>query len=420
MASPKGGNLGALIGLILSIFVIIVLVFVCYQLNSQVTEAKSKVTTLQEDIREEDQKQIKVRADLQKLNKVVHGSTNPVDPEILRRDYLDTALGTLKTILEQEQYASEQFSTDLRSQGKIEDKPYEYMTQLFRDYERMLAAVIPELNRLRAARDEADGSYARARETARQERRDLEQQIEQLRQEKGRLENEKIEAAKEWDSEKRRLLNEKDEIQRETEKLREDAFVAEARLQSTISKLEERIRQMHEKEQRSLADTDADGEIVHANHRLGRAWIDIGRKDRLRRGVTFEVFQYIKGGKRKKKGMIEIKTVEDDHAMAAIISEVDAADPIVKGDLIASPFYDKRKEMVFVFVGDALTNERYERSQLERRVTDFGGRVDEAVSIDTDFVVAIRNAEQSPEFAKAVQFGVVIMREADLLEFIGQ
>ncbi|MHC4392170.1 MAG: BRCT domain-containing protein, partial [Planctomycetota bacterium] len=127
-----------------------------------------------------------------------------------------------------------------------------------------------------------------------------------------------------------------------------------------------------------------------------------------------------KGGKRKKKGMIEVKRVEGETSECAILEQYDRADPIIKGDHIASPFFDKKKEMVFVFVGERLTNDRYERQQLERRIRDFGGRVDDEITIDSDFVIAIKNAEQSPEFAKAVQFGVVIMRESDLLEFIGQ
>ena len=58
--------------------------------------------------------------------------------------------------------------------------------------------------------------------------------------------------------------------------------------------------------------------------------------------------------------------------------------------------------------------------ELVRRIEETGGRVDKTVSIDTDFIVAIENAEQSDEFQKAVQFGVVIMREPELLEYLGR
>jgi NAD-dependent DNA ligase len=283
-----------------------------------------------------------------------------------------------------------------------------------------ISATVPELNRLRAAKLEAVQNRDQSQESKRKEIRDLGVQIETFRQKNGQLEHDMIEAEKGFNMEKRRLLDDKDQVAQELETFREDAFIAEARLQSKISKFEERIRQMTEKDRRSLKDTDADGEIVYADQGLGMGWIDLGRDDRLRRGLTFEVFQYIKGGKRKTKGFIEVKRIDDETSQVSILSQTDPTDPIVKGDYVASPFFDKKKDMVFVFIGERLTNDRYDRVQLERRIHEFGGRVDEAISIDTDFAIAIKNAEQDDAFAKAVQFGVILMRESELLDFIGQ
>lgn len=422
MAGQKGGNLFTLIGLILAIFVILIMVFLTYQMNADNEALALKVRAAQDETEEAREQFKKVSAELQGVNELVHGRNTGVDVAVLRANYLARAHTTIKEVLQQEQFGgvSETFSNELHSKGRIDDKPFTHIEQLFSVYERVVASLVPELNRLRAARVEAESKLDQQRESARKERRELEDQISQLRTEKGRIENEKIEQAKQSDGERRRLLDEKEEVQKTLARAQEDLFVTDAKLRSMILQLEERIQQMKDKRERSLADTDADGEIVHADFRLGQAWIDVGLKDRLRRGTTFEVFQFVKGGKRKIKGMIEVKQVEDDYAVVAVIQERDPTDPIIKGDYIASPFFDRKKEMVFVFVGDGLTNQRYERSQLVRRIQDFGGRVDDNVSIDTDFVVAIKNAEQSPEFQKAVQFGTVIMRESELIEFIGQ
>jgi hypothetical protein len=409
--------------LILSIFVIVILVFLIYSYDSQLKAEQDKVASADDKLKTAQSAVKAERKKLREVNEIVHGSPEPVDISLIRNNILTPAAENVKEILKQETYGSEEFRTALHKTGRIEERKYTALKPVYQDLERIIAATIPEipeLNKLRISRDEADQKWAKALESHRDEVSGIEAQVETLRQKNGRLENEKIEYAKEKENEIRRLLDEKDSIQQETEKIREDAFIAEAKLQSQISLLEERIRQMNEKEMRSLEDTDADGEIVHANQGLGMAWIDLGRKHRLGRGLTFEVFQYIKGGKRKKKGMIEVKRVEGETSECAILEQYDRADPIIKGDHIASPFFDKKKEMVFVFVGESLTNNRYERQQLERRIRDFGGRVDDEITIDSDFVIAIKNAEQSPEFAKAVQFGVVIMRESDLLEFIGQ
>jgi len=429
VASVKGQNLGMLIGLVLSIIVIVILVFMVYTYNADLEKRQRRIVDLKDKVEEKDRSLIQTKQKLQNLNEVVHGDNGDVNIATLRKDYLDRVHVTLKSILEQEKFGglSKDFSAELRKDSKItsararvEDKPFKRIDKAFAVYERIVASLVPELNQLRASRLEADERAQQSRESARKEARDLEDQVAKLRQEKGRIENEKITQASAWDEEKRRLLTDKEQVQNEAAAFKEESFIAEARLKSEISQLNERIQQMTEKKKRSLEDTQEDGEIVLADHRLGKVWIDIGRKHHLRRGLTFKAFQYVKGGMRKYKGLLEVKKVEADHAVAAVVEEFDAADPIVKGDFIASPFYDKKKQMVFVFVGESLTNQRYAKDQLERRIRDFGGRVDDGVSIETDFVIAIRNAEHSPEFQKAVQFGTVIMREAELLEFLGQ
>ncbi len=421
MASPKGGGVGfgLMIGLIVAIFVILGLIYTTYANNSAFHEQVVKVREAEDRAKEADDKLIEERRKVNDLNSLVHGSTNQVDIEKVTRDYLKSAGARLNETLEQEKFSSEEFGKNLHKDGKLAAKEYKHLLEMYGDLFVELGAAIPELNRLRLEKVGAIGELETARTTARKEKAELETALEKERKEKGDLNAKLLEDAKNFDAEKERLLDEKKKVGDEMASKEEAGLIATAKLESEISRLEGRITEITEKRRRSLEETDADGEIVHADQRLGLAWINLGRKDRLRRGTTFDVFQYVKGGVKKSKGKVEIKAIDEDKSQVAILFQTDPSDPIVKGDFVASPFYDGKKEQVFVFAGEP-TAQRYSVEELIRRIEENGGRVDKTVTISTDFLVAMKDAEQTDDFQKGVQFGVIIMREAELLEYLGR
>lgn len=420
MAAGKGGAQGLLIGVVFCIVIILVQVFIAYKLSNQVDALEDQVQTSKQIAKESERKELAVRERLALVNELVHGTTADVDRDAVQRDVLDRAGKLLAEAVEKEKYLSPAYAKALDKNGKLVPRTYTDMLQLYNDLVVQVEAAVPELNFLIERKKEALADAGQTAASARERRRELDEQIDKHKQEYATLLNQKNRDAADYDVQKRRLLADKDQLLKDIEKLREDTSRKEAEQLSKISELEERILQITEKKKRSLADTEADGEVVFAEQGLGMAWVNIGRKHRLRRGLTFQVFQYIKGGTKKPKGMAEVRRLEDDMAQVAILEQFDRADPIVKGDYIASPLFDRNKDMVFVFVGEKLTNDRYEKSQIVRRIEEFGGRVDKQVTIDTDFIVAIKDAEQSDEFRKAVQFGVVILRESELLDFIGR
>jgi hypothetical protein len=423
MASQKGGGVsfGLLIGVIVCVFIIGGLIYVAVSQNGLYHKEVEKVAQAQLEVEEARKKELDANRKYQDLSELVHGSRDPVNRDLIVRDYLKVASAKLRETLEQEKLSSEQVGKDLNKDGKLAEKEYKFLTEIYADLFIELNATLPELNRLRSEKVAALAEVEAARATARKEKSELEEQLEKERKEKGDLNAKLLEDAKAYDAEKQRLLAEKKQVADEMAQKEEERLIAEARLESKIRELESRIVQMEEKKKRSLADTDADGEIVHADQRLGLAWVNIGRNQRVRRGTVFDVFQYVKGGVKKHKGKVEIRALDDDRAQVAILSQSDISDPVVKGDFIASPFYDGRKSMVFVFVGEKLsTRSRYSMDELIRRIEETGGRVDKQITIDTDFAIAIEGAEQNEEFQKAVQFGVVIMREHELLDYIGR
>ncbi len=420
MAAAKTG-MGFLVGLAASILVILILIYVVITQNSKITESTAKVGTLEEELVKRDDTERGLRTQIQNLNLAIGGSTSDVKPDIIRKQYIEGARAKLESVLNLESYLSEDFAKDLHKPVKLEKtKTYTDLLSIYDDLFIQITALVGEINRLVLRRDETLVSLTSSRADKEKAVGELTAQIEDEKTRFGQLQQQKLDVEKEADAKQRELIDAKNAVLAEKEAEHEKSTVEQARLESKINELEGVIQNLRKKELRTLAETTADGEVTHADQRLGLAWINLGQKHNLRRGMTFEVFQYVKGGEKKKKGMVEIRTLEEDLAQCAILAQVDEADPIVKGDWVVSPLYDKEKAPVFVFAGTKVTNDRYNQEELIRRIEETGSRVDREISVETDFVIAIDEAEQDEKFAKAVQFGVIVMREPELLEFLGR
>jgi len=140
----------------------------------------------------------------------------------------------------------------------------------------------------------------------------------------------------------------------------------------------------------------------------------------------------------KIKGVIEVRRVDEDMSQCAIIENQtvthpitgeqvhvpDPNNPIVKGDVIRNPFFDNEEQKTFVFLGTKLQNRYYNLQEIQRKIEDFGAKVARDLSIETDFVVLLgkedEDAEMQEKVRKAAQFGVIFMREDELLEYLGR
>lgn len=421
MAQKSGLNV-LLIPLVLCVLIMLVLVGVAYSFNGEKVKAEKARQDAVAAKEASEQEQVKLQQKIAGVT-VVISDKGDVDPATVVSQFLTTARKDFQEILNSENQLSEEFRQSI---GEVRDvridkgKEYTTLTELIKDLWIPLRASMAEINRIRLDRNKLQKDIEDERVRAKKEKTDLEGQIEALRGERGKLQNQLVEAAKEADAKQRELQDQIEAVRIEKAKLDEEHAIAEARLKSEISRLEGRITELVKKEQRTLAETLADGEVAHADQKLGLAWIDLGRTAGIRRGLKFEVFQYGKGGVKKRKGKVEIRSVEDNLSQCAVIEQTDPFDPIVKGDLISSPLFDKQKQQVFVFIGDKLTNERYGMDELRRRIEENGAKVADQITVDTDFAVAIENAEQDPRFEQAIQFGVIIMREPELLDFLGR
>jgi hypothetical protein len=169
-------------------------------------------------------------------------------------------------------------------------------------------------------------------------------------------------------------------------------------------------------------DQDApDGALAEVANELGKAWIDLGRKDHLMTGLIFRVYQPIKGGKKLYKGKVEVRKVEENLAEVSIVEQVDPDRiPMAPGDRIISPFYDSKKRLIFVFAGTGLRTNDMTQDFLRSKLASYGVDMASDVGITTNFVVALKDYEATKEFKVAQTLGIPVIREEELLEFIGQ
>ena len=187
--------------------------------------------------------------------------------------------------------------------------------------------------------------------------------------------------------------------------------------QATESSLTERIRQLQDQNlllQDQVADLRGernkdllrpedefalvDGQIAGIDGGAGQIFINIGRADKVRLGMTFAVYgsgreirpddagEYPRG-----KATIEVIAVDANAATCRILSET-RGNPVVKGDVIANAVYDPKKTYKFLVWGnfDADRDGRatpQEKMDIEAMILAWGGEVVEELTGGVDFLV---------------------------------
>jgi hypothetical protein len=196
--------------------------------------------------------------------------------------------------------------------------------------------------------------------------------------------------------------------------------IARKRVAYDSSKAEYKRRiyaiQHHREEERERREPD--GEILAIDEARKVAFISLLRKDRLFKGTRFNCYSLEKGGQKLDKGTIEVIDVRDDvSSMAAIVSTIDPAWPLKQGDKIYNDLFegDRLRKMAFAgrFTGK-LSNE--EAANLLRR---FGDEYQDKVQDDTNYLIVADGYEEHPNYKAALEFGVKILREKVLYDYLG-
>jgi hypothetical protein len=161
---------------------------------------------------------------------------------------------------------------------------------------------------------------------------------------------------------------------------------------------------------------EADGTVLLSDPALGYVWIDLGTRDGLMKGMRFHLYALEKGGRRRPKAEIEVLRMDERHSQARILSIVDPQDPPAQGDLVSNDTFERGKPKVFVFAGRLVG--RYNNEDFARKLEDLGHRVEKVVTFDTSYLVAGAGFEKDPNYDRALQLGVRIIREEELYQFM--
>ena len=125
-----------------------------------------------------------------------------------------------------------------------------------------------------------------------------------------------------------------------------------------------------------------DGSILTVSERLGKGWIDLGRLDRVRLGMQFEIRNASTGSV---KGRAEVSRIEENRSEIRILTVADRFDPIIPNDLVLNAIFDPTREPVAVLLGDGYGS--YSEGDMKALLGEIGILVHAEVSNETDYLI---------------------------------
>jgi hypothetical protein len=136
-----------------------------------------------------------------------------------------------------------------------------------------------------------------------------------------------------------------------------------------------------------------DGKIILIDDQAQVVHLNIGIDDHVYQGLTLTVYDRGTSIPEDGKGKAEVEVfdVAKTYSAARIIQS-ELTEPILQGDLVANLIWDADRTNVFVIAGDfdldndgAIDNNGADK--IKTLIENWGGRVDDTITIDTDFVV---------------------------------
>ena len=163
--------------------------------------------------------------------------------------------------------------------------------------------------------------------------------------------------------------------------------------QDDLKSEKEKLSKIEPGPDREVLAYEPDGQIILIDDQAQVVHLNIGIDDHVYQGLTLTV--YDRGTSipedGKGKAEIEVFNVAKTYS-AARITQSELKKPILQGDIVANLIWDTDRINVFVIAGDFdLDNDRVidynGADKIKTLIGKWGGRVADAISIDTDFLV---------------------------------
>ncbi len=192
------------------------------------------------------------------------------------------------------------------------------------------------------------------------------------------------------------LMQQRDQAIDEKNKSKQELLDTMNKLSTTQNRLQEALSKLDVLKPRPKEDVAAyqpDGHILSIEMTSNIVFIDIGSEAKVYPGLTFSVYDrnapIPTDGKNKAE--IEVFNVDKNTATARIIKS-SKKNPIAEGDIIVNLIWDSKATNRFVVAGDFDFNgdggiDRDGATKIKQLIENWGGKVEDSVSIDTDFVI---------------------------------
>jgi hypothetical protein len=192
------------------------------------------------------------------------------------------------------------------------------------------------------------------------------------------------------------LMTQLDEEKNNRKMLDQQLLKTEAELKMTeakVSSVNNELQKVMPPPDSEVAAFKPDGKILLVDNQKKIVHINLGSNDRIYRGLTFAVYDKNAPIPRDGKGKAEIEvfSVEDKISIARIVSS-NPKNPIIENDTIANLIWDSTRPNTFVIAGDFDLDGNGEIDfdavdKLKALIEKWGGKVDDAITIHTDFLL---------------------------------
>ncbi|MEY4534904.1 MAG: hypothetical protein RLZZ246_1222 [Planctomycetota bacterium] len=372
MASRSGSN-GTIIGLVIFVLATVALLVTSIVLWSKYDDARKAAEAARGGQSESDRKADEATQRLGQAVALMVGRTD-ASVEELRKEFEAGENDVVKTMLDKARSDASKLRKDLAAAS---DESKRIQQQLDVAMRRI---------------DEAKQAYDAALEAKGPEFSEREEAIAKTQAELDELKSQLSSAREEVASAGRAR---EEELQGQLEALEGEKNALESRA-GDLQRQVDRIR-VQPKNSAALVD----GHVLASNAE-GRVYIDLGRKHRIRPGMTFEVYADAVGAGVDPstgailpgKASIEVLKVDETTSTARVIRQQRGASPPVKDDVLVNAIYSPDYTYRFFLYGEFDTDadgrtSAEEKAFVIQRIRDWGGTVTEGDDLpgDVDFVL---------------------------------
>ncbi|MHC4443008.1 MAG: BRCT domain-containing protein [Planctomycetota bacterium] len=308
----------------------------------------------------------------------------------------------------------------------------------------MFAANTEALEQLTREREDLTAQVEKLNQNVAAAQKEFAEKTEELTAKFAELEQKGNQNREQWDQQVDKLGKEKeaaeqtaaDQLKKERERVDELGKTV-ADHETTIKQLRETVAEFRPSGDKLAGIQNPDGRILKVVTGADIVYIDIGSRHGLMRGMTFSVHSSYEPVAQDGKGKADIEVVRPFESTAECrVNSTTKGDPIVQGDVVANPVFDRSRQFNFMVAGDfdldfdGKIDDPGGEQTVKPMIRRYGGKVVSQIDTRTDFVVlgaapplpmklsegaSDEAVERNAERAKARQTFDTVAREAKAL-----